>query len=58
MSSEPVITKELIAADKQRRVNEFAEQLTELCQKFDCDIIAVVQIVDGRIVAQNVVQPR
>lgn len=58
MSSEPIITKEAIAADKQRRVNEFAERLTELCRELDCDIVAVAQIIDGRIVAQNLVQPR
>lgn len=57
MSTQPV-TKEQIVAYRQQRSAEFSQRLSALCNELECDLVAVPQVVDGRIVATIVVQPR
>lgn len=45
------ITPEQIAAFRQQRVKQCGEKLAELLREYNCDMIAVSQIVDGKIVA-------
>lgn len=43
---------------QQAMLVEFGRRLAELCNEFQCDLIAVPQIVDGRIIADVVAKPR
>ena len=52
------ITGAQIAAYRQQRAEQFNARLTALCNELECDLDAVPQIVDGRIVASIVVRPR
>ncbi len=52
------ITKEAIAAYRKQRSEEFGARLSALCNELECDLVAIPQIVDGRIVATIAVQPR
>ena len=42
----------LIEADKQARMKAAAEAIQAVLSEHKCDLVAVPQIVDGRIVAQ------
>lgn len=45
------ITPEQIAAYRQQRVKQCGEKLAELLREYNCDLVAVSQIVDGKIIA-------
>lgn len=50
--SKPTLTKEMIEADRQRRLAECRQKVQELLDEYNCDLVAVPQIAaDGRIVA-------
>jgi hypothetical protein len=55
MSDKQDVTKEqakaLLEADTQRRVKAAAEAIQAVLQEHECDLVAVPQIVEGRIVA-------
>jgi len=55
MSDIPDITKDqaraLLEADTQRRVQAAAQAIQAVLQEHECDLVAVPQIVEGRIVA-------
>ena len=50
------VTKEqaraLLEADTKARIQAAAEAIQAVLQEHECDLVAVPQIVDGRIVAQ------
>ena len=41
----------LVDADRQRRVKAAADAVAALLREHECDLVAVPQIVEGRIVA-------
>ena len=43
--------KALLEADTKRRVQAAAEAIQAVLQEHECDLVAVPQIVEGRIVA-------
>ena len=45
------ITPEQIAAFRQQRVNQCGEKLAELLAEYNCDLVAVPQVIEGKIVA-------
>lgn len=45
------ITPEQIAAFRQQRVKQCGERLAALLQEYNCDLVAVPQVVEGKIVA-------
>jgi hypothetical protein len=45
------ITREAIEQDRQARIQECAEQISELLEEYDCHLVATPRIEDGRIVA-------
>lgn len=53
--SDPAVTtaqaKALLEADTKARVQAAAEAIQAVLQEHECDLVAVPQIVDGRIVA-------
>ncbi len=52
MSDETKLTREAIAADRQRRTQECGKRLAELLAEYDCDLVAQPQFTqDGRVVA-------
>lgn len=51
MSDKATITKEQIEQFKTQRVKECGEALAALLKEYDCDLCAVPQIIEGRIVA-------
>lgn len=46
-----VVTKEQIQADKERRARECGLKILDLLKAYDCDIVAPIQVVDGRLTA-------
>ena len=47
----PTEAAALVEADKQRRVKLAAEAVAAVLAEHGCDLVAVPQIVDGRVVA-------
>lgn len=45
------ITPEQIAAYRQQRVKQCGERLAELLREYNCDLVAVPQVAEGKIVA-------
>ncbi len=45
------ITKEQIEWERQRRMRECSQRIAQALQELECDLQAVPEIVDGRIVA-------
>ncbi len=54
MSSEPMTAeqaRQLVEADKQQRASVAAKAVQDVLVAHQCDLVAIPQIVDGRIVA-------
>lgn len=58
MAERTPLTKEEIDAWKRQRMEEFSRRLSALCNEYECDLEAIPQIVDGRIVAQIMAKPK
>lgn len=50
-ATQPAITKAQIKAARDVRLQEFNARLSALCNELECDLYAVPQLADGRIVA-------
>ncbi len=45
------ITPEQISAYRQQRVKQCGEKLATLLQEYNCDLVAIPQVVEGKIIA-------
>lgn len=45
------VTKEMIEVYRRERVSEFVGKVMELCNEYNCDIVAFPSIEDGKIIA-------
>lgn len=51
--------REQVAADQQRRAEEFRQRFTALCEELQCDMIALPSFTgDGRVIVRFEIQPR
>ena len=50
--SEPIITKEQIAEAKRKNLEAASAAIAAILDEYEVDLVAIPQVMDGRIVAQ------